>query len=172
MLLCSNGTYELVCGGDTHPMCDSLLARPATTRETPDVMETADRRLRRSSDPLIALHYQLSSTRSRGDLDAIVVADPSGVVVAGAGSWPLCEELAAYAPLLAEGDWASMTSQVSSRVEALRHEVDVRLVPVGDQEVLLCTRKKPRSEGVEQAEAAASHIENAARGVTRILTAA
>ena len=72
---------------------------------------TDDRRRRRSSDPLVALHYQLSSARTRGDLDAIVVADPSGVVVAGAGSWPLCEELAAYAPLLAEGDWASMTAE-------------------------------------------------------------
>ena len=54
-----------------------------------------DRRLRRSSDPLVALHYQLSSTRARSDLDAIVVADPSGVVVARAGSWPVSEELPA-----------------------------------------------------------------------------
>jgi hypothetical protein len=77
-----------------------------------------ERRRRRSSDPLVALHYQLSSARTAGDLDAIVVADPSGVVVAGAGSWPVCEELAAYAPLLADGEWSSMSTSVSSRVEA------------------------------------------------------
>jgi hypothetical protein len=128
-------------------------------------MALEERRRRRSSDPLVALHYQLSSARSRGDLDAIVVADRSGVVVAGAGSWPVCEELAAYAPLLADGDWASLpvsSSQVSSRVEALRREVDVRTVAIGDQEVLLCTRQK-RGMLPEM-------IEEAARGVSRILS--
>src|SRR5262249_48619062 len=104
-------------------------------RNRPNPMEANmdDRRLRRSSDPLVALHYQLSSARARGDLDAIVVADPSGVVVAGAGSWPVCEELAAYAPLLADGQWAVMSDNVSSRVETLRREVDVRAVAVGEQ---------------------------------------
>jgi hypothetical protein len=128
-----------------------------------------DRRLRRSSDPLVALHYQLSSTRARSDLDAIVVADPSGVVVAGAGSWPLCEELAAYAPLLADGEWASMSAPVSSRVEALRREVDVRAVAVGGQEVLLCTRQKRRAEAVEAIEASKCDLDETARGVSRIL---
>ncbi len=129
-----------------------------------------DRRRRRSSDPLVALHYQLSSTRARNDLDAIVVADPSGVVVAGAGSWPVCEELAAYAPLLADGEWASMSSQVSSRVEALRREVDVRSVSIGGQEVLLCSRQKRRLEAIEAIEAGAKDLDEAARGVSRILT--
>ncbi len=131
-----------------------------------------ERRLRRSSDPLIALHYQLSSARARGDLDAIVVADPSGVVVAGAGSWPVCEELAAYAPLLADGSWGVMTSQVSSRVEALRSEVSVREVIVGNQQVLLCTRQKRKAEAIEAIEGTARHIDEAARGVSRILTEA
>lgn len=125
-----------------------------------------DRRRRRSSDPLVALHYQLSSARSRGDLDAIVVADPSGVVVAGAGSWPVCEELAAYAPLLADGEWSSMSTQVSSRVEALRREVDVRTVSIAGQDVLLCARHKHRDPQV------AEYVDAAARGITRILTAA
>lgn len=131
-----------------------------------------DRRRRRSSDPLVALHYQLSSARTRGDLDAIVVADPSGVVVAGAGSWPVCEELAAYAPLLADGSWASMSAQVSSRVEALRSEVDVRLVAIGDQEVLLCTRQKRRADAVEAIEASTRDLNETAAGVSRILAAA
>jgi hypothetical protein len=131
-----------------------------------------DRRRRRSSDPLVALHYQLSSARARGDLDAIVVADPSGVVVAGAGSWPVCEELAAYAPLLADGDWATMSSQVSSRVEVLRREVDVRSVSIGGQEVLLCARQKRRTEAVELIATNQRDLEEAARGVSRILSAA
>ena len=125
-----------------------------------------ERRHRRSSDPLVALHYQLSSARTAGDLDAIVVADPSGVVVAGAGSWPVCEELAAYAPLLADGEWSSLSTQVSSRVEALRREVDVRTVSIAGQDVLLCTRQKRRDPSV------VAHVDNAARGITRILTEA
>ena len=46
-----------------------------------------DRRRKRSDDPLVALHYQLAHARSEGRLDAIVVADDTGVVVAGAGAW-------------------------------------------------------------------------------------
>jgi hypothetical protein len=130
-----------------------------------------DRRLRRSTDPLVALHYQLSTTRARGELDAIVVADASGVVVAGAGSWPVCEELAAYAPLLAEGAWSSMTDQVSSRVESLRSEVEVRSLRVAGQEVLLCARRQPRA-GVEAQAKVTRDLEAAAAGVSRILLSA
>lgn len=129
-----------------------------------------DRRRRRSSDPLVALHYQLSSTKTRGDLDAIVVADPSGVVVAGAGSWPVCEELAAYAPLLLDGAWASVNDPVSSRMESLRREIDVRAVSIGGQEVLLCTRQKRRAEAIEATEASNRELDAAARGISRILT--
>src|SRR4051812_21328804 len=129
-----------------------------------------DRRRRRSADPLVALHYQLSETRSRGELDAIVVADASGVVVAGAGSWPVCEELAAYAPLLAEGTWACMTDSVSSRVETLRRDVEVRALMVGGQEVLLCARRQRRGEGREDAgEGVERDLDQAAAGVSRIL---
>jgi hypothetical protein len=129
-----------------------------------------ERRHRRSTDPLVALHYQLSSTRARGALDAIVVADPSGVVVAGAGSWPVCEELAAYAPLLADG--TSMTGEVSSRVESLRKEVEVRAVTVAGQEVLLCARRQKRVAASETAAALLRDLDAAAAGVTRILSAA
>jgi hypothetical protein len=133
---------------------------------------SSERRRRRSSDPLVALHYQLSSTRSRGELDAIVVADASGVVVAGAGSWPVCEELAAYAPLLAEGAWASMSDSVSSRVEFLRRDVEVRSLVVAGQEVLLCARRQRRGDGREAGEGVARDLDQAIAGVSRILSAA
>ncbi len=127
---------------------------------------TSERRHRRSDDPLVALHYQLSSARARGELDAIVVADASGVVVAGAGSWPVCEELAAYAPLLAEGSWASMSDDVSSRVASLRKEVEVRALSVGGQEVLLCARRQRRGE---PGEGVSRDLDLAATGIARIL---
>ncbi len=136
------------------------------------MVDAADRRRLRSDDPLIALHYQLSSTRARGELDAIVVADTSGVVVAGAGSWPVCEELAAYAPLLADGAWGSMTVQVSSRVDSLRKDAIIQRLTIAGQEVLLCARHKKKTEAREAAEAAARDMEAAAQGVSRILAAA
>ena len=61
-----------------------------------------DRRKQRSTDPLVALHYQLAQSKLRSAAEAIVLADGAGVVVAGAGSWVICEELAAYAPLFSQ----------------------------------------------------------------------
>jgi hypothetical protein len=135
-------------------------------------MSLDERRQRRSADPLVALHYQLSTTRARGELDAIVIADASGVVVAGAGSWPVCEELAAYAPLLAEGEWGKMSDPVSSRVDALRSQVEVRTLVVGGQEVLLCARRQRRTVAFEAKDAAHGFMDEAAKGVSRILEAA
>jgi hypothetical protein len=140
---------------------------PSSTATVDD--SASERRRRRSDDPLVALHYQLSSARARGELDAIVLADRSGVVVAGAGSWPACEELAAYAPLLADAAWANMTDAVSSRVEDLRRDAIVVHVSVAGQEVLLCARPR-RIEG--KPGVAAGAVDAAAVGVSRILTAA
>jgi hypothetical protein len=102
-------------------------------------MHLEERRRKRSHDPLIALHYQLAYARHDGRLDAIVVADASGVMVAGAGAWAACEELAAYAPLLAEAPDA-MNTTTASRVDSLRRQVDVKRMLVDGQEVLLCAR--------------------------------
>jgi hypothetical protein len=119
-----------------------------------------DRRRKRSEDPLVALHYQLSQARSEGRLDAIVVADDAGVVVAGAGAWAVCEELAAYAPLLAQGVWNEPGSRTKSRVSELSSEVDVQTVEVEGQTVLICARG-----GMLRGMA----MERAAFGVARIL---
>jgi len=101
-------------------------------------MHREDRRRRRSGDPLIALHYQLSQARTAGALDAIVVTDASGVLVAAAGSWATCEELAAYAPLLLRA--ATEGDSDPSRVEVLREETAVTTFEVDDQEMLVCVR--------------------------------
>jgi hypothetical protein len=119
-----------------------------------------DRRRKRSDDPLVALHYQLSHARTEGRLDAIVVADDSGVVVAGAGAWAVCEELAAYAPLLAQGVWHEPGSRTTSRMSQLSTEVDVQALEVDGQTVLLCARG-----GMMRGMA----MERAAFGVARIL---
>ncbi len=121
-----------------------------------------DRRRKRSADPLVALHYALAYARSDGDIDAIVLADPSGIVVAGAGSWAVCEELAAYAPLLAHPE--PVARGASSRLDTLRTEVEVRSLEVAGQEVLLCALGPSCRTGTLH-----PHITRAAQGIDRIL---
>jgi hypothetical protein len=121
---------------------------------------SAERRLKRSTDPLVALHYQLAHVRTEASLEAIVVADGSGIVVAGAGAWAMCEELAAYAPLLAQGVWSEPGLGPESRVAELRTEVDVQPVNVEGQTVLLSARGGSKR---------ASALARAARGIERIL---
>jgi hypothetical protein len=120
---------------------------------------TEDRRRRRSPDPLVALHYQLSQARRDASLDTLVVADGSGVVVAGAGSWASCEELAAFAPLMFEGAMSS-----DSRVT-------IRSVNVGIGRVLLAA-KIVENESAEAKSAREHAMKRAEQGITRILQAA
>jgi hypothetical protein len=131
---------------------------------------SGERRKKRSLDPLVALHYQLAHAKTDGALDAIVLADTAGILVAGAGSWVVCEELAAYAPLLAHELGQPIGMALPSRMEAMRDDVDVRAMSVQGQPMFLCSfinrsararahRPLSRSEATDQA----------ARGVTRIL---
>ncbi len=144
-----------------------------------------DRRRKRSRDPLVALHYQLAQARHEASLDAIVVADDAGLVVAGAGAWAVCEELAAYAPLLAQGVRNEPGLAGSSRIAelsslgggALGAKVDVQEVEVDGQTVLLCARAgsagaalAARSEA--RASARRDAMQRAAQGIARILKAA
>jgi hypothetical protein len=119
-----------------------------------------DRRRRRSADPLVALHYQLSYTRTEASLETVVLADGSGVVVAGAGAWAACEELAAYAPLLLQG-----ATHEQGRIAELRERVTVRAVQIDGEEVLLCALASS-SDDLRRAA-----LGRAAVGVSRILAA-
>jgi len=122
-----------------------------------------ERRKKRSPDPLIALHYQLAHARTDASLEAIVLADTSGVVVAGAGSWVVCEELAAYAPFLANESEVALPS----RMESLKGDLDVRTMQAAGQPMLLCalSPKGKLRPGAARNEAA----ERCAAGVARIL---
>jgi hypothetical protein len=123
-----------------------------------------ERRKKRSHDPLVALHYQLSTARTEGAFESIVLADTAGTVVAGAGSWSACEEIAAYAPLFSQKDDGE---GAGSRISELRSEVEVRSLRISGQDVLLCSRRS-RSSALNREEA----ISKAAEGITRILRAA
>jgi hypothetical protein len=117
---------------------------------------TPERRKQRSTDPLVALHYQLAQSKSRSAVDAIVLADSAGVVVAGAGAWVVCEELAAYAPLFSQRG-----EELPARVASMRAECEVRTMTAGGQPMLLCAM------GKSSARTRAADL--ASEGVVRIL---
>lgn len=122
----------------------------------------SERRRRRSDDPITALHYQLASARSQAALDAVVLVDESGCLVAGAGAWAVCEELAAFAPLLARPELVKHAT-VGGRVGALSSHALVRSVDVDGAEVLLCGRGGSMRRDEE--------LSRAAEGCKRILRA-
>jgi len=62
-----------------------------------------ERRVQRSTDPIEALGCWLEATRRRTELASVVLADGSGLLLAGAGPAHECDELAAWAPLLDAG---------------------------------------------------------------------
>jgi hypothetical protein len=119
-----------------------------------------ERRVRRSADAITALHYQLAHARRVGDFDALVLVDGGGALVAGAGAWPVCEELAAFTPLLARR--CPRTNEVGLAVEALRGQVLFRAMDVDGAEVFLAAR-------TERATPSATELLRAAAGCLRIL---
>lgn len=121
-----------------------------------------NRRARRSNDPITALHYQLAYARHHGGFDALVLVDQSGVLVAGAGAWPICEELAAFAPLLAEDGTRPLWP---SEIYKLRPQVRLQVLRFQGTTVLLAARG-PGQESLEDP------LETAATGCLRILSSA
>jgi hypothetical protein len=64
-------------------------------------MDPMERRKYRSNQPATALRFQLEATRRLARLEALALADRSGLLVAYAGEPERCEELGAVAPVLA-----------------------------------------------------------------------
>jgi hypothetical protein len=125
-----------------------------------DMRKNGERRQRRSDDTMTALHYQLSTVRHDAGLEALVLADAAGCLVAGAGAWPTCEMLAAYAPLLAHRV-APTSELLASTVGSLTEGTEVRSLCIDGSEVLLCARGAAGYRGAS--------IARAASGCRRIL---
>jgi hypothetical protein len=62
-----------------------------------------DRRQNRTESTLEALSRLVEASRRRSGVQAVAVADRAGLLLAGAGAHQLCEELAAWAPLMGRG---------------------------------------------------------------------
>ncbi len=99
----------------------------------------SERRQHRSDDVVTALHYQLASARAEAGLEALVLVDDRGSLIASAGAWAPCEELAAFAPLLARPEEVAR-SAVAGRLAALAE--DATSLAIGDEHapILLCGR--------------------------------
>jgi hypothetical protein len=104
---------------------------------------------------MMALHYQLSFARFEGEFDALVLTDAAGCLVAGAGPWPTCEMLAAFAPLFGERRPGGAADHPCPT------DVEIRRMMIDGSEVLLCARGGGKTR--------VSSITRAASGCRRIL---
>lgn len=115
-----------------------------------------DRRAARSNDLRTSLELLLRTQRQRGELEAIALATDDGVLVASDGPKYICEELAAYAPLIARGRTLAVDAK---RLQG----VTVNAFLVGRQSLVLAIKSRHTSE-LQSALALSSM-----KGATRIL---
>jgi len=84
-----------------------------------------DRRSRRSGDRATALRFQLDHLKQRGKIEALVLADRDGLLLAQAGEDGVCEELGAIAPLLAKSPLGMPLPPLLSGGEVAIRSVDL-----------------------------------------------
>lgn len=84
-----------------------------------------ERRRKRSSYKALALQYWLSSVARQNRIVALVIADTSGMLVAGSLKGPEAEELAALAPLLAREDENGNTITMRHRLPMAIAEAEI-----------------------------------------------
>lgn len=117
----------------------------------------AERRRRRTENPLLALSWLLERARQSAELQTLVLADDSGLLIAGAGGHYACEALAA-AVAVQPGLPANDT--VPCRLDVLDAEARVRRVRIDGVELLLAAQGE---------RGAAPSLDAAAQGAERIL---
>ncbi|MEM9189713.1 MAG: hypothetical protein AAGF12_11090 [Myxococcota bacterium] len=116
-----------------------------------------DRRQRRSSDRFVALRYQLEYSRENGGLEALVLANDDGLLVASSGDSAVCAELGAVAPLMSQSVMGMPLPPLLRGTE-----VAIRRVAVYGQQLYLAA--------VGGNVARDAHLRNSMSGVERILT--
>jgi hypothetical protein len=119
-----------------------------------------DRRHDRTTDTLGALTRLLESARRKSGFEALALSDDAGLLVAGAGSAALCDELAAVSPVQAR--WAA-NDTVPSALDVVEGRARMRRLRVNGIEVILCGL----GEKVDE-----SALDGVAQGCGRILKAA
>jgi hypothetical protein len=122
---------------------------------------TQERRRRRTNDVMEALHLQLDACREDAELEAMVVADDLGMLLASSGMPSMCYEVAARLPILARkaGDFSGVLLGASGGVP-----VGVKRIKLGDSELIACALGGQQDRHGEQ-------LRRAEQGVKRILAA-
>lgn len=115
-----------------------------------------ERRVRRSEDLTTALRYLLATQRARAGLTHLCLCSEEGFLVAWDGDRADCEELAAYAPFVANGRGMSIDPRRLADVSV--HEVVVE----GDPMLLVLRGAPPREQ-------VAAMLQASIEGVARIL---
>jgi hypothetical protein len=95
-----------------------------------------ERRTSRSPDALVALSRLFEAFRRREGLSAVVLADESGLPIAGAGPFLRCEDLAARCAVLDAARPANDT--IPCRLDVVTRTARIRRLSVDGIEVLLC----------------------------------
>jgi len=117
-----------------------------------------ERRRHRTEDAIEALTRLLEATRRQNGLEALAVTDGTGLLLAGAGPSRLCDELAAWAPVVAR---AAANDTVPSCLDAFERRTRLKRLRVDGVEIVVA------SVGPEQAD---SPLEAVSAGCQRILS--
>ena len=124
-----------------------------------------ERRKQRSADTIVALHHQLAAVRAEACLDALVLADDAGCILAGAGAKPDCEELAAYSPFFLSGT-SNCNSQVALETADLGGNIHFSPIQIDGMGVVLCAKGHPGKEPGKELD---KQMSRAMSGCRRIL---
>lgn len=100
-------------------------------------MAHPERRQARSENIQVALTRLLEAARRAAALDALVLGDESGLLVAGAGAAELCDELAAVAPLFGS---ATNTTTLPAFLDVLGRGTEVRQLAVDGCQMFISAR--------------------------------
>jgi hypothetical protein len=108
---------------------------------------------------LSALVRLLEAARKRSGLEALAVAEDAGVLLAGAGPAKLCDEMAAWAPLVHA---PAANDGVPTRLDIFERRALVQRLAVDGVEIVVC--------GVGDGEKTRRELDTVAAGCSRILT--
>jgi hypothetical protein len=119
---------------------------------------TIERRRHRTEDTLLALSRLLEAARQRNGLDALAVTDSTGLLLAGAGASRLCDELAAWAPVVARG---AANDTVPTCLDVFEGRTRLQRLRVDGVEIVVASLGKAPAE---------DSLEAVSAGCRRILT--
>jgi len=117
-----------------------------------------ERRKHRTEVALEALTRLVEASRRRTALDAVTVSDPNGLLLAGAGAARLCEELAAWAPVMGR---AADNDTIPTSLDSFEGRTRLRRVSVDGIQIVVTFCGARADEPAE--------LDAVAAGCTRIL---